>query len=258
MKFLISLLLLSALFTSCGFEVVEEGSRGIEKRFGKVVGEPLPPGLQFYNPFTSSILELEVREQLLEAKSTCFTKDTQTVYVQFALNYYAQADKIGELYSQLGSEWEAKLVHNTVYGVLKDQVGQYIADDLISKREAVKHAVQLEMTKVLKARDIHVTSLNLTNIDFEDAYEKAVEAKVVAIQKAHEAKNKTVEVMEQAKQTIEQAKAEAESMRIRSNALSQNRALVEYEAVLRWDGKLPTQILGGSPVPFINLNSFGK
>ena len=41
-------------------------------------------------------------------------------------------------------------------------------------------------------------------------------------------------------------------MSIRANALTKNRALVEYEAVQKWDGKLPSYMLGNS-VPFINI-----
>ena len=51
------------------------------------------------------------------------------------------------------------------------------------------------------------------NLDFDDAYEKAVEAKVVAIQRAAEAKNETVQIEEQAKQTVKTAQAEAEAGR---------------------------------------------
>ena len=35
-------------------------------------------------------------------------------------------------------------------------------------------------------------------------------------------------------------------------ALTQNKALVEYEAVKKWDGKLPEYMMGGA-MPFINL-----
>jgi DNA-directed RNA polymerase subunit K/omega len=48
------------------------------------------------------------------------------------------------------------------------------------------------------------------------------------------------------------AEAEAKSMAIRANALTQNKALVEYEAVQKWDGKLPQYMMGNS-VPFVNL-----
>lgn len=241
--------------TACGFEQVDEGYRGIYTRFGKVEGEPLPPGLHFYNPATSNIFEIEVREQKFENKTQCFTKDTQTVHVNYIVTYYPKQDKIADIYSQFGHKWEEKVVTPAVEGSVKDAIGQYIADDLVSKREAVKAFAQKEIAEALITRDVIVTRLDIVNLDFEDAFEHAVEAKVVAIQKALEAKNKTVEVEEKAKQTIAAAKAEAESMRIRSQALSQNKNLVQYEAVQKWDGELPKLIMGGQSIPMIDMKS---
>lgn len=240
------------LLTSCGFEQVDEGYRGIKTEWGKVIGDPLQPGMYFYNPISSKIFEIEVREQKLEGNTSCFTKDTQTVIVSYAVTYYPQPEMIGKIYSQFGHEWYSKVISPAVLGSIKDSIGQYIADDLVSKREAVKAAAQKEIMEALGTRNVNVTRLDITNLDFDDAYEKAVEAKVVAIQKAQEAKNKTVEIEEKAKQTVKAAQAEAESMRIRANALTQNKSLVEYEAVQKWDGKLP-QYMMGSSTPFINI-----
>ena len=62
----------------------------------------------------------------------------------------------------------------------------------------------------------------------------------------------TKEEREEAKQKLIAAEAEAKSMAIRANALTQNKALVEYEAVQKWNGVLPTYMMGNS-VPFVNL-----
>ena len=75
---------------------------------------------------------------------------------------------------------------------------------------------------------------------------------MIAVEQAKEAKNKTVRIEEESKQQIIQAQAEAESMRIRANALTQNKNLVEYEAVQKWNGKLPEYMMGGT-MPFINI-----
>ena len=254
---LIGLMLLLTMLSSCGFETVSEGYRGIETRFGKVVGEPLAPGLHFYNPFTSDVFEMDVREYKLQGITECFTRDTQTVNVTYAITIYPMQDKIGGLYSQFGTDWASKIVEPELYGALKDTIGQVIADDLVSKREVAKKSAETDLKEKLKARGIILTSLNLIDLQFDDAYEKAVEEKVVAIQRAAEAKNKTVQVEEQAKQVVLTAKADAEAMRIKSQALSQNKGLVQYEAIQKWDGKLPAQMFGNA-VPIINLDKLGK
>ena len=75
-KFLL-LSLIALNLTACGFEIVDTGNRGIQVRFGEVVGDPLPEGLHFYNPLTSDIREFEVRQQTWNSKSAIFTKDNQ-------------------------------------------------------------------------------------------------------------------------------------------------------------------------------------
>lgn len=60
-------------------------------------------------------------------------------------------------------------------------------------------------------------------------------------------------IHEEAKQKVIQAEAEAKAMAIKSEALSKNKALVEYEAVLKWNGELPQYMMGNS-VPFINVS----
>lgn len=76
---------------------------------------------------------------------------------------------------------------------------------------------------------------------------------MIAEQKAQEAVNNTKRIKEEAEQKVISAKAEAEAMEIKSEALSKNKGLTEYEAVQKWDGKLPQYMLGGA-TPFINLN----
>lgn len=239
--------------SGCGCETVDTGNRGIKTTFGEIQGQPLPEGLYFYNPFTSGIRELSIQEVKLEEKTVCFTKDTQQVTIDFAVTYYPDAEKIGDLYKQFGENWAEKIVKPVVVSSIKDVVGKYIADDLIGKREAVRNEAFAEITKSLGERAVKSSRLDLVNLDFDDAYEKAVEAKVVAVQKAQEAKNRTVEVEENARQKIFAAEAEAKSMTIRSQALSQNKGLVEYEAVQKWNGILPQYMLGGA-TPFINLS----
>lgn len=251
MKYL--LLILALITSACGFEVVDTGHRGLRTTFGEIVSKPLPEGLYFYNPFTSNLIEIDVREVKLEDQTLAFTRDTQNVQMSYAVTYYPNPDKVDYIYKQFGWDWDTKIIKPAVLGSIKDVVGQYIADDLVGKREQAKSAAQKELTASLAGRDIIVTRLDFTNLDFDDAYEKAVEEKVVAIQNAAKSKNITVQIQEEARQKVETAKADAESMRIKTQALSQSKGLVQYEAIQKWNGQLPTYMFGSS-VPMINLD----
>jgi regulator of protease activity HflC (stomatin/prohibitin superfamily) len=218
-----------------------------------MIGEPLAPGLHWYTPIKGGILDLEIREQVFTETTEVFTRDTQKVLVTYAITYYPTVDKIGYLYTQFGSDWAKKIIPQVVLGGLKDAIGKYIADDLVGKREETKMAAQKEITDALAARFVVVTRLDLVNLAFDAEYEKAVERKVIAIQKAQESKNKTVQVEEEAKQKVTAAEADATAMRIKSQALSQNQNLVNYELVQKWNGVLPTTVMGGT-IPLLNVD----
>lgn len=250
----------SSALTACGFEVVDTGRRGIKVTLGEVVGEPLPEGIYFYNPFTTDIREYNIREDKWSHQTSIFTKDTQRVDVAFTVVYYPDPLKVGAIYKNIGPQdmLEEKIIKPVVLGSLKDAIGQVIADELVGKREIVTRAALAEVKENLANRSVIVSDLQFTDLDFDDQYEKAVEQKVVAIQEAAKAVNDTVRIKEEAKQTVIDAQAKAESMRIQSQALAQNKGLVEYEAVKKWNGVLPQYILGGGVTPFIDLGKLGK
>lgn len=250
-------LALSAFLTGCGCSVVGTGERGVETRFGEIQGEPKPEGLYFYNPFTSGLKTFDVRESKLEGKTKPYTKDTQTAEITYILTYAPDPTQIHLLYKNMGEDWAEKIVKPAVEDTIQNVIGQETADDLMGKREDTRKKAFAKLQEQLAGRSVSIRSLAFTNVDFDDAYEKAVENKVVAIQKAAEAKNKTVEIEEKAKQTVLAAEAEAKSMQIRSQALSQNKSLVDYEAVQKWNGVLP-QYMTGSAMPFLNLGSVSK
>ncbi|MFZ9519781.1 MAG: prohibitin family protein [Silvanigrellaceae bacterium] len=236
-----------------GCRVIDTGEVGIEKRFGEVRGGLLDPGLHFYNIFTSRIELFNIRERKIDDKTACFTRDTQNSTVSYVLTYYPAKESVMELYVKLGPDWEDKIILPVVRGNLKTVTGQYVADELVGKRETVRQSALKSIRAILENRGIVTTNMELTNIDFDANYEKAVEAKAVAVQKAAEAKNKTVEVEEQARQKVIEARAEAESTRIRTEALEKSKELIQLEAVRKWDGRLPAYMMGNAPIPFLDL-----
>lgn len=237
----------------CGVQVVDTGHRGVETKFGKIVGESLPEGLYFYNPITTKITEMDVRERKIDTTTMAYTKDVQNVEIAFVLNFHPDPSRMHVLYEKIGIDWSEKVVPQVVLSKIKEIVGRYEAVKLVSDRQAANREMSASIVEEFADKSITVKNFEITNLNFNDPFEKAVEAKVVAIQAAEESKNRTVKIREEADQKIISAKAEAESMRIRSQALSQNRSLVEYEAVQKWDGKLPEIMTSGATLPFINF-----
>ena len=254
---------LAIIMVSCSMKTVDTGHRGVKVRFGQVIGEGLSEGLYFINPLTTHIQEIDTRVLKWEGETQAYTRDVQQATLQFVLNYRLDPARAHTVFQQVGADWGTKLVPQVVLEEMKREVGQHEAVDLVSQRDAAARRIEANVSTLLAKRNVIVTGFQLTNIDYTPEFEHAVEAKVIAQQKAIEEQNRTVQVREQAAQKVEtakgnaestilNAKAEAESIAIRARALEQNAKLVQWEAVQKWNGVLPQYMLGNT-VPFVNV-----
>jgi len=241
------------MLQACGFEIVDTGHRGIETAYGEVQGTGLPEGLHFYNPVTSNIVEMNVQERKWGSETTAYTQDVQEARLKFTVNYYPDPAHVHELFRDVGTAWANKLLPQVVEDSIKTVVGQWDAVALIANRDKARNEAFELIRNTLSSKHVIVKAFAINDLNYTDAFEQSVEAKQVAIQRAIEEQNRTVQIQEQANQKVLTAKAEAESIRIRSKALATNPVLVKWEAVKRWDGKLPVQMLGSAPLPFIEV-----
>ena len=254
MKRLLLLVLLLPVLAGCGVHTVDTGHRGIKTSFGQVEGPPLVEGLYFVNPFTTSIHPMDVRIQRWDGKTEAYTRDVQEASVEFTLNYKLRPEAAADVYRTVGPDWANKLVGQQVYQHLKNVIGQWDAVDLIANRQKANDNAQAAIVAALGEANIDVTSFSITNFEFSRAFNEAVEAKVIAQQRAQEAQNHTEQIKQEAQQKVITATAEAQSMKIRADALTQNPKLVSWEAVQKWDGKLPVNMYGQSAIPFIDVS----
>jgi regulator of protease activity HflC (stomatin/prohibitin superfamily) len=253
-KLLNAVMLATVMFmvSACGVEMVDTGHRGVKTNLGKVIEKSLEEGLYFYNPVTQDIIEMDVRTNSFDGDFMTYTKDVQQANMKITLMANPDKDFVYLLYRDYGYYWKDKILTPSIEGALKAVVGKWDAVDLIANREKAREEIETMLKKSLKDKFVEVIRVEMTNIDYKDEFEKAVENKVIAIQEAIEAQNRTKKIKEEAKQTKITAEAQARSMKIRADALAQNKSLVEYEAVQKWNGQMPTYMMGNT-VPFINL-----
>ncbi len=247
------------------FTVIDEGFIGVKYQFGRIVDANLTAGLNFKIPFAETITRVDVREQMYETATTAYTKDTQTVEnVQVKLNYLYDKGELENLIRNVGIlNVESKLIIPQVQSVMKNEIGQVKAEELVQSRTAVQESIEEKLRESLGQSGIIVVSFAIENIDFEDGFEEAIRAKVVAEQEALKMQNKTKEKEEEARQIVIAAEAEAESSKIRADAeayaieaiqkqLQQSPEYIELQRVQKWDGKYP-QVMGNSVNPFVTL-----
>ena len=263
------LVLLAAVLVALGsasFTIIEEGYIGVKYQFGKIVDDSLSAGLNFKVPFVQTIRQVDVREQMYQMDANAYTKDTQTVEgIQTKLNYVYDRGELSNIIRNVGiNNVESKLLIPQMQSIVKNEIGQYKAEDLVQNRTTVQESIEDKLRESLGQSGIIVVSFAIENLDFEDGFEEAIRAKVVAEQEALKMQNKTKEKEELARQMVIEAQAEAESQKIRADAeayaieaiqkqLRQSPEYIELQRVQKWDGKYP-QVMGNSVNPFVALN----
>ncbi len=240
------------IFVFSGFYSISPGYRGVLVTLGKVDQKSYVNGVGFKWPFVSSMVEMDVRTRKMTEKTATYTSDVQTAELEYTFTYDLNSENVHILYETVGMDYEGKKLIPVLNDVLKDVVGKWQAQDLVSNRDKARVDVIAGLQDRLDKRFFQNITFQFINIDYSDKFEGAIEDKVIAEQKAQEAVNNTKRIREEADQKVISAKAEAEAMEIKSQALAKNKGLTEYEAVQKWDGKLPQYMLGNS-VPMINL-----
>lgn len=254
---MVTLLVICFIVLCNPIAIVGVGERGVKVTLGKVSPQSYTEGIHLITPFISKIKNMDVKTQKTYIETDLYTKDIQQAKISYVINYNLQPQNAHNMYREVGTGYVDNILMPVVEGTIKDVIGRWNAQDLVANRESATVDILGKLQKQLAPRYINVTGFQITDINYSGGFERAIESKVTAEQEALKAKNRTVQIQEEAKQKLISAEAEAKSMQIRATALTQNKALVEYEAVQKWDGKLPEYMLGGS-VPFINVGNTSK
>ena len=244
------------IFVFGSWFTVAEGERAILTTFGKASNHIYEAGLHVKWPLIQDVKTFDVKTIRADFKTETYTKDIQTARITVSYSYNLISNDIIETYKTYGNQWQERILYPNLEQAVKAEVGTWNADQMVANRDKVASNIlsSLQARMIEHSYPVSITNFQMINIDYSDQFEQAIEKKVVAEQAALEEANKTKQVEQKAKQQITSAKAEAESMRIRANALTNNPKLVNYEFVQKWDGKLP-QIMTGDSMPILmNLN----
>ncbi len=212
------------------FHQVEAGQVAVMKSLGKIVGTRMP-GTYFDFCLTSKYIYFDTTVQKLDINTNSYSSDAQTMNIQMTVQYRidpSKAENILTEYSNMSSL--AQRIEKVADDNVKSILSKYTAMKIIETRSMISPEVEQTIKKAVGNRYyVQVTAVNLTNIDFTDEFEKAVEDKVVAEQQKEAAITKAEQELEVAKLTaqakIEAARGDAESQKIIASASAEAMAL---------------------------------
>ena len=252
-RIIIGVVVLIVLFVlaQSSWAIVGAGERGILLQLGNIRGI-FEPGLHFKLPFIQNVVMIDVRTQKSEVKVDAASKDLQSIHTLVALNYHVDPAKVDSLYQQIGTEYEARIIDPAIQESVKAATATFTAEELITKRPTVKDEIKNKLSARLSTSFIDIDDFSIVDFQFSESFNVAIEAKQTAVQQALKAENDLRRIEIEAKQKIETAKADAESIRIQGEALRDNQGLVQLKLAEKWNGVLPVYAMGDT-VPLINL-----
>ncbi len=262
---------------------VETGYTGIVTTFGRVEDRTLEAGLHVKTPF-QRIITMDNREQKSSFTTEAFSSDIQQVDITGSINYAINKSTAMNLFKEVGTDYFNKLVYPRMLEITKGVFSKYTAENLVANRQVLSESIRDGLYEELKDYGINVISLSIENIDFTDAFTDAVEAKQVAAQRKLQAEIEQAQMTMETQQAAERqrinaeaqanvakinADADAYAVKVRSEAEAEANkmiaesltdALIRFNEIKAWDGKLPTYMAGdgGTTIPVLQFgNSSG-
>lgn len=265
---------LSVVFGS--WYTVDQGERGVTLTNGRVTGIA-EPGLHFKMPFIDSVEFISVQTHTNSFTDVLsYSKDQQTASIALSVTYRVPPDAVDEVYTQFGSleNMFSRLIERRVNEQTKNIFGQFNAITAIQDRARLNAEVEEAIRKGLPDT-VFIESVQIENIDFSDSYEDAINARMLAEVEVQKLKQNAEREKVQAEIVVIQAKAEAEKVRqaataeadairlkgeaeslsisARGKALSANPSVIDLVRAERWNGTVPTTMIPGGAVPFVQL-----
>lgn len=272
------LLIIAFVLISGMTVIVESGHVGVVRTFGAVQSDPLSEGLHFKKPFLDQVEQMDIRLTASHAKATAASRDLQTVSTEVTTQYSLNGSLAPLIFQRIGNlaKVSASLVEPAIQECVKAVTAKFTAEELVTKREMVKIQIQQALEQfldhTLKEKGVQgaivIANVAITDFNFSDDFNRAIEAKVKAEQQALQAKNEKLMRVTQAEasaaerqlaadaeaySTEVQSKARADAIRREAEALQQSPEIIRLRSIEKWDGVLP-RISGGGVVPIINLN----
>ncbi len=242
------------LFFSAFF-IVPPGEVAIKTRLGSIV-DSYSEGMNFKIPFFESVTRFSIQIQRADIKTQAFSKDLQTMNSHLVVNHRIQKETVVSIYRNLGPNYVDNIVDPAVQEVFKAIAARYSAEKIISERSLLVEEINAEVKERLNKKEIIVTDISVTDLDFTDQFLKAVEDKQVAEQQAKMSEKLVEKAKRDAEQQIAKSRGEAEALRMQREQVTPSlielrKVDAQLKAIEKWNGVLPGYV--GAGVPFISI-----
>ena len=264
--------------------IIPTGYTGVRVKFGQIQEQPEQSGrLIITMPFADRIHKVNNKQQDFTAKNQIWgeTDDKTPVYAKdVTVTYQIAADRSAWIYANVTDYTKNLINENLVASAVKSAMVE-LGPGAVTNRAKIEPLVQEKLNDSLAGKygpdTVYICKVTIGDMDFEPAYNQAIQAKSIAAQNQAKAEieNQTAIARAEAEKhiAVRNAEADAEKKRIAAEAEADqvriiaeaqadaNRKLqesltddlIEMKKVEAWDGKLP-QVMGSGADTLLGID----
>jgi len=159
----------SALFN------VDGGHRAvIFDRFAGVKDAVVGEGTHFMIPWVQKPIIFDIRSRPKNVPSVTGSKDLQNVNITLRILFRPLADKLPNIYTSLGMDYDDRVLPSVTNEVLKAVVAEFDAGELITQREVLSQRVQKELVARCQQFGLVLDDISITHLTFGREFSAAV------------------------------------------------------------------------------------
>ena len=238
--------------------IIPTGYTGVKTSFGQIQQEPIQSGtVNFTIPFVESIHKVNNKQQdkRIEAQIWGEASDKTPVYASDVIvTYQVLPEKSAWIYANV-SDIKNLIGEELVASAIKSAMVELTPSE-VTARTKIEPLVQQKLSESLTQKYgegvVFVNKVVINDMDFEEAYNAAIQQKSIAQQNADRQKIENAAAIAKAEADKQVAITNAEAEANKKIAESLSDTLIEYQKIQKWDGKLPT-VTGGSALVGIDL-----
>lgn len=260
---IISIIVSVLCFIAIPFSIytVDTGEVAVVKYLGQA-NNVRQAGTYFDFWITNTIQKYDTKTQTISISTSTYSSDAQTMDVQMTVQYKILSDKsikIAEQYGSLNalqSRIESVAIEKT-----KAVLSAHKAMNIIADRASMSPLVEESIKKAIDEKFyVDIQTVAMTNIDFSDAFEKAVEEKMIAEQQLlkanYENETKIAKAKADAEAKVVQAEAEAKANDLLEKSLTDK--ILRQMYIEKWNGQLPDTVAGDAATMLIPVGDNGS
>ena len=250
--------------------IIPTGYTGVLVRFGQIDERPVQSGkLTFTTPFIEHIYRVNNKQQNFHVSNKIWgeTNDKTPIFASdISVTYQIAAERSAWIYANVSDYTSSLITESLVASAVKSAMIELSPADVTNRTKIeplILTRLSVSLAEKYGADTVYICKVIVGDMDFEEAYNKAIQAKSIAVQEQAKAEilNQTMVAKAEADKKASVLKAEAEAEKIRIAAEAQAKAntlineslspeLIELRKIEAWDGKLPSVMGTGSGTLF--------